>query len=91
MEPWDPEPSALAAGRAHLGAGARSRRNRVTLGDHQLRLGRDGRWYPFGRRANGTWEPDGPPIGDPVVDGDVTDGDVTDGDVTDGDVTPAAG
>jgi uncharacterized Zn finger protein len=55
---WQPEPADLAAGRAALGAGARARANRVTLGDRQLRLGADGRWYPY-RRGAGGWEPDG--------------------------------
>jgi hypothetical protein len=33
-------------------------------GDRQLRLGHDGRWYPFLRRAGG-WDPAGPPHADP--------------------------
>ncbi|MHB1509489.1 MAG: SWIM zinc finger family protein [Acidimicrobiales bacterium] len=59
---WDPPAELLAVGRARLGAGARARRNRVSLADRQLRLGRDGRWYPYRRsgRSGATWEPDGP-------------------------------
>lgn len=59
---WDPPAELLAFGRARLGAGARARRNRVSLADRQLRLGRDGRWYPYRRsgRSGATWEPDGP-------------------------------
>ncbi|MFC5289437.1 SWIM zinc finger family protein [Actinokineospora guangxiensis] len=34
--------------------------NHVTLGDAQLRYGRDGRWYPYRRRANNWW-PSGRP------------------------------
>jgi hypothetical protein len=60
---WDAGPEALARGRALLGPGATGRRNRLTLGERQLRLGRDGRWYPFVKRGP-TWDPDGPPIDD---------------------------
>ena len=60
---WDAGPEALRRGRALLGAGAVGRRNRVTLGSRQLRLGHDLRWYPY--RKNGTgWDPDGPPLDD---------------------------
>ncbi len=58
---WQPEASELDPGRAALGAGARASANRVTLGDRQLRLGRDGRWYPY-RKARGAWQPDGEPM-----------------------------
>lgn len=58
VETWDPSPAELAPGRTALGGGARASHNRVTLGDRQLRLGRDGRWYPF-RKVRGSWEPDG--------------------------------
>jgi hypothetical protein len=57
---WDPDREATAVGRRALGPGSAARHNRVTRGDRQLRLGLDGRWYPY-RRAGGTWEPDGPP------------------------------
>ncbi|MFD2418878.1 SWIM zinc finger family protein [Amycolatopsis pigmentata] len=40
-------------------------RNRVTRGDVQLRLGRDGRWYRFARRSLG-WVPSGPGSVHPV-------------------------
>lgn len=61
-EPWDPGPGPLSVGRALLGRSARSWRNRVTLGERQLRLGRDGRWYPFRRDGTGHWSPDGSPL-----------------------------
>ena len=57
-EEWDPAPAELAPGRALLGPGARAVRNRVSRGDRQLRLGRDGRWYPY-RKTRGVWHPDG--------------------------------
>ena len=59
---WDPGPEAVSGGRALLGPGAVARRNRVTLGGRQLRLGRDGRWYPFRKDKAGQWNPDGAPI-----------------------------
>jgi uncharacterized Zn finger protein len=64
---WDPPPGAVAGGRALLGSGATVRRSRVTLGDRQLRLGRDGRWYPYRRagRRGATWDPDGGPLEQP--------------------------
>lgn len=66
LEDWDPPPGAMLEGRALLGGGARVRRNRVTLGDRQLRRGRDARWYPFRRSGrtpgSGQWMPDGPPV-----------------------------
>ncbi|MDA8265934.1 MAG: SWIM zinc finger family protein [Actinomycetota bacterium] len=63
LEQWEAPPEVMAKGRALLGQGATVRRNRVTLGARQLRLGRDGRWYPFRRsgRGTGAWAPDGPP------------------------------
>lgn len=54
------DPASAAEGRARLGPGARCQRNRVTLADRQLRLGPDGRWYPYRRHGRG-WTPDGPP------------------------------
>ena len=63
LEDWDPQRDSMMRGRALLGGRATVRRNRATLGDRQLRLGRDGRWYPFRRSgrgaAAGTWTPDG--------------------------------
>ncbi|MGH9047795.1 MAG: hypothetical protein ACRDVW_10870, partial [Acidimicrobiales bacterium] len=61
QDEWDPEPEALAEGRRLLGTGSRARHNRVTLGERQLRLGRDDRWYPFRRASDGGWDPDGAP------------------------------
>ncbi len=60
--PWDPPPGALEGARRLLGKGAAARRNRVTLGERQLRLGRDGRLHPYRRGAGREWEPDGPPF-----------------------------
>jgi hypothetical protein len=61
-EAWDPGPVPLAAGRVLLGSAATVGRNRVTFGEHQLRLGRDGRWYPFRKDRAGRWNPDGAPV-----------------------------
>lgn len=46
----------------------RTWRNRWTVegGDAQLRLGRDGLWYPYAKDRN-TWWPAGPPDADPAV------------------------
>lgn len=60
LRPWDPNPEDLQAARVALGPGAAARRNRVTRGARQLRLGPDGRWYPY-RKAGAVWVPDGPP------------------------------
>ncbi|HET9059781.1 MAG TPA: SWIM zinc finger family protein [Acidimicrobiales bacterium] len=57
VEPWQPPPSELRAGRELLGPGSRVSANRVTLGDRQLRLGRDGKWYSY-RKARGAWQPE---------------------------------
>jgi hypothetical protein len=46
--------------------------NRVTLAGRQLRLGTDGRWYPYAK-VDGRWQPDGEPIDGPV-DGPGDDG-----------------
>ncbi len=59
LRPWSPPPAALATGRAFLGEAASAWRNRLTLGDLQLRLGRDGRWYRFRRLRDASWDPDG--------------------------------
>ena len=64
LEPWEPAPSDLEPARVALGPGARATANRVTLGDRQLRLGRDGQWYPY-RKVKGAWQPDGSPSVDP--------------------------
>jgi uncharacterized Zn finger protein len=61
--------SDLAAGKAALAAltGGRPRvvRNRVTAGGAQLRLGRDGRWYPY-TKSGADWDPAGPTDPDPA-------------------------
>jgi hypothetical protein len=66
QEDWDAGREPMMRGRALLGERATVRRNRATLADRQLRLGRDGRWYPFrrsGRGAGGAlWTPDGAPV-----------------------------
>jgi hypothetical protein len=66
LEDWQAPRSSMTAGRDLLGGRATLRRNRATFGDRQLRLGRDGRWYPFRRSGRGAgtplWTPDGPPI-----------------------------
>lgn len=72
---WDAGPEALARGRALLGPGATGRRNRLTLGERQLRLGHDGRWYPFVKRGP-AWDPDGPPIDDAGEDEAGSDGEM---------------
>ncbi|MEP6526897.1 MAG: SWIM zinc finger family protein [Nocardioidaceae bacterium] len=61
---WRPDPDAVAEARRALGRESTARANRVTRGDIQLRLGRDGRWYRF-HRHRGAWDPDGQPDADP--------------------------
>jgi uncharacterized Zn finger protein len=72
---WDPASEdgggrLLTAARTALhdatGAAVRTRGNRVTAGERQLRLGRDYRWYPYAR-VHRRWEPAGPGDVDPVV------------------------
>lgn len=65
IERWEPAPAEMASGREILGDGARVSANRVTLGERQLRLGRDGRWYRY-RKLRGAWQPESwlPPAGD---------------------------
>ena len=58
---WHPGPEPLRGGREMLGPGTRASANRLTNGERQLRLGRDGRWYPY-RKVRRSWEPDGDPI-----------------------------
>jgi uncharacterized Zn finger protein len=70
LQDWDPPAEWVVAGKVLLGPAAAMRRNRLTLGDRQFRLGRDGRWYPY-RRAGprGTsWDPDGSPLEPPGPD-----------------------
>jgi hypothetical protein len=76
-EPWEPGPNLMTVGRTLLGPDAVVRHNRVTLGERQLRLGRDGRWYPF-RKDRANWSPDGTPITPMPDDGDL--GDLADAD-----------
>lgn len=61
-EQWDPGPAAMEEGRTMLGPDARVRRNRVTAGEVQVRLGRDGCWYRYRRASDGAWDPDGPGV-----------------------------
>ncbi|MFF1543675.1 SWIM zinc finger family protein [Streptomyces sp. NPDC058291] len=74
--PWAPPASRLERDREALRADwadgrpprLRSWRNRWTVEgrDAQLRLGRDGLWYPY-TKDQGTWWPAGPPDADPAV------------------------
>lgn len=76
----DADPEVVAAGARMFARGATVRRNRVTLGDRQLRLGPDGRWYPFRRGRDRAWYPDGPPLMTLRDDSDLGElGDVDDG------------
>ena len=61
VDSWDPGPGELDPGRRRLGGSTLTRRNRLTRDDEQLRLGRDGYWYPYRKTRNG-WDPDGPPF-----------------------------
>lgn len=70
-EVWDPTPDQIESGASVLGRGAVARRNRVTLGERQIRLGRDHLWYPFRRVQAGRWEPDGAPISPTASLGDL--------------------
>ncbi|WP_336206992.1 SWIM zinc finger family protein [Nonomuraea sp. LPB2021202275-12-8] len=71
---WTPPRQVLARAQALLESGREGERpvaveawrNRWTLGDLQLRYGRDGRWYPFERRGD-EWWPAGQPERDPSV------------------------
>ncbi|MEV5437669.1 SWF or SNF family helicase [Streptomyces sp. NPDC052682] len=75
-EEWPVEGEALARARAALDAawdederpGLRARANRWTVvgGTAQLRLGRDGRWWPY-RRERGRWVPAGAAAQDPAT------------------------
>ncbi|HUJ64520.1 MAG TPA: SWIM zinc finger family protein [Acidimicrobiales bacterium] len=67
LEPWQPSPSDLAPGRAELGSGSRLSANRVSLGDRQLRLGQDGKWYRY-RKVRGAWQPEAEAIDFPDCD-----------------------
>ncbi|MEV0598270.1 SWF or SNF family helicase [Streptomyces sp. NPDC050315] len=76
-EEWAPAPEALARATTGLAAAwadeadrprFRVTRNRWTVvgGDAQLRLGQDGRWWPY-RKEQGRWLPSGPPDEDPAA------------------------
>ncbi|MEU3840162.1 SWF or SNF family helicase [Streptomyces sp. NPDC028635] len=73
-EEWTPPAEALARARAALDAAwddddqlpLKAEGNRWTVTDAQVRLGRDGHWWPF-RRAHGHWIPAGPPAADPAT------------------------
>jgi uncharacterized Zn finger protein len=71
---WKPDGDDLADGRRALGDGARAKDNRLTLGNRQLRLAADGRWFPFVRRS-GNWDPAGPASFDPAEAVDAFDAD----------------
>ncbi len=71
---WQPNPLLLEPARLAMtewGGAARAQRNRVTCGDVQLRLGRDGRWYRLLKSPAG-WDVDGPAADDPtdLIDND---------------------
>lgn len=63
---WTPDYADLAEGVAALGTGGNVSQNRVSdaADVRQLRLGRDGLWYPM-RRVRTAWEVVGPPAADP--------------------------
>ncbi|GLZ41856.1 SWIM zinc finger family protein [Actinokineospora sp. NBRC 105648] len=77
-EPWTPPAAAAARVRVAVEEAVadglldpepevRAWRNRWTVaGRAQLRLGTDGRWYPYAR-AGGRWRPRGTPRADPVT------------------------
>ncbi|MFI6643652.1 SWIM zinc finger family protein [Streptomyces sp. NPDC050504] len=76
-EPWDPPAGPFDRARPALAAAGhqnfRPWRNRYTGGSHQLRLGRDARWYGYESDADETtggteeWWPRGVPDADPVA------------------------
>jgi hypothetical protein len=73
---WPVEAESLARARAALESAwdederprLRASRNRWTAvgGSTQLRLGRDGRWWPY-RKERGRWAPAGPAVRDPAT------------------------
>jgi hypothetical protein len=68
---FQPDPDLRAAADNALKsrfASVTRRRNRwtITTEARQLRLGRDGRWYPYAKEG-GRWLPDGPPAADPLT------------------------
>lgn len=75
-EEWQPQDETLARARAALDSAwdtgerpeLRARANRWTVADApaQLRLGRDGRWWPY-RKERGRWQPVGGAAQDPAT------------------------
>ncbi|WP_371503160.1 SWIM zinc finger family protein [Kitasatospora sp. NBC_00374] len=75
-ETWEPDPRQIAAARDTIRQAwegerpptLRTTRNRLTVIGRgtQLRLGTDGRWYPY-RKQHGTWWPAGPADPDPAT------------------------
>ncbi|MFJ7176359.1 SWF or SNF family helicase [Streptomyces massasporeus] len=75
-EEWQPQDEALARARAALDSAwdtgerpeLRARANRWTVAGAplQLRLGRDGRWWPY-RKERGRWQPAGDAAQDPAT------------------------
>ena len=70
QRPWTPPKQARARAQAAWTSQnlpeATAWRNHWTLGDRQLRYGRDGLWYPFVDRS-GEWWPAAPPERDPAA------------------------
>ncbi|MCT7351951.1 SWF or SNF family helicase, partial [Streptomyces sp. 15-116A] len=75
-EEWTVDGETLARARAALDSAweederprlsARANRWTVVGTPHQLRLGRDGRWWPY-RKERGRWTPAGAPAQDPAT------------------------
>lgn len=65
---WSPDDADVAEAVAALGGGAHVWRNQVSdaSDSRQLRLGRDGLWYPL-RRTGGAWKLVGPANADPAA------------------------
>lgn len=66
--PWTPDPRVMAEARQRLAesgvTGMRVSQNSIAFGDRQVRLGHDGRWWPFVKRS-GRWELAGTSSSDP--------------------------
>ncbi|MFJ2832467.1 SWF or SNF family helicase [Streptomyces sp. NPDC087263] len=86
-EEWTVEPESLARARAALESAwddderprMHTAHNRWSAVDAtaQLRLGRDGRWWPY-RKERGLWSPAGPAVGDPATALALAEGDLRD-------------
>ncbi len=67
---WRSDPLVVAAAKQALAAAGapvgriRADRNTLTIGEVQLRLGHDGRWWRFEKRS-GRWDLSAPPADDP--------------------------